>query len=115
MNPHAASTWAPRPKSTVCCWTLRPVSYTHLDVYKRQAHNLYPADGLGAEDAAMVEFLAIGAHAVRRGEVAAGDRVLITGAGPIGLGAVSYTHLDVYKRQILLLPIDRAYAVASEG
>ena len=38
----------------------------------------------------MVEFLAIGAHAVRRGEVAAGDRVLVTGAGPIGLGTALF-------------------------
>lgn len=49
--------------------------------------NLYPAGDLPLEAAAMVEFLAIGAHAVRRGEVEAGDRVLVTGAGPIGLGA----------------------------
>lgn len=54
------------------------------------ASNLYPAGDLPLEAAAMVEFLAIGAHAVRRGEVAAGDRVLITGAGPIGLGAALF-------------------------
>lgn len=52
--------------------------------------NLYPAGDLPPEAAAMVEFLAIGAHAVRRGEVAAGDRVLVTGAGPIGLGAALF-------------------------
>lgn len=52
--------------------------------------NLYPAGDLPLEAAAMVEFLAIGAHAVRRGEVAAGDRVLVTGAGPIGLGAALF-------------------------
>jgi 2-desacetyl-2-hydroxyethyl bacteriochlorophyllide A dehydrogenase len=54
------------------------------------AGNLYPAGDLPLEHAAMVEFLAIGAHAVRRGEVAAGDRVLVTGAGPIGLGAALF-------------------------
>jgi 2-desacetyl-2-hydroxyethyl bacteriochlorophyllide A dehydrogenase len=54
------------------------------------ASNLYPAGDLPLEAAAMVEFLAIGAHAVRRGEVAAGDRVLVTGAGPIGLGAALF-------------------------
>ena len=47
-----------------------PVSYTHLDVYKRQGE-LFSA-----------------AHRLRR----AGDRG--KGGGP-----VSYTHLDVYKRQ----------------
>lgn len=57
------------------------------------AGNLYPADGLTPEAAAMVEFLAIGAHAVRRGEVQAGDQVLVTGAGPIGLGAALFAQL----------------------
>ena len=52
--------------------------------------NLYPAGDLPPEAAAMVEFLAIGAHAVRRGEVMAGDKVLVTGAGPIGLGAALF-------------------------
>lgn len=57
------------------------------------AQNLYPAGNLPPEAAAMVEFLAIGAHAVRRGEVVAGDRVLVTGAGPIGLGAALFARL----------------------
>ena len=38
----------------------------------------------------MAEFLAIGAHAVRRGEVAAGQRVLIVGAGPIGIACAIF-------------------------
>jgi len=42
------------------------------------------ADGLTLDQAAMVEFLAIGAHAVSRSGVGQGDRVLIVGAGPIG-------------------------------
>jgi threonine dehydrogenase-like Zn-dependent dehydrogenase len=48
--------------------------------------NLYTADGLTLEQAAMVEFLAIGAHAIRRTEIKPGWRVLVVGAGPIGLG-----------------------------
>jgi len=65
------------------------------------AGNLYPAGDLPPEAAAMVEFLAIGAHAVRRGEVVAGDRVLVTGAGPIGLGAALFAKArgaDVHLR-----------------
>lgn len=57
------------------------------------AGNLYAAGGLPLAAAAMVEFLAIGAHAVRRGDVGAGDRVLVTGAGPIGLGAALFARL----------------------
>ena len=48
--------------------------------------NLHRAGDLSPRDAAMVEFLAIGAHAVRRGGVAPGERVAVAGAGPIGLG-----------------------------
>jgi 2-desacetyl-2-hydroxyethyl bacteriochlorophyllide A dehydrogenase len=42
----------------------------------------------------MVEFLAIGAHAVRRGAVTKDDRVLVVGAGPIGLGVMLFAHLS---------------------
>lgn len=55
--------------------------------------NLYPADGLTAEQAAMVEFLAIGAHAVARSGCGAGDRVMVTGAGPIGLGTALFARI----------------------
>lgn len=55
--------------------------------------NLYPAEGLTARAAAMVEFLAIGAHAVARSDVGPGDRVLVTGAGPIGLGTALFARI----------------------
>ena len=50
------------------------------------ATNLISAGALNAEQAATVEFLAIGAHAVRRSDATAQDRVLVVGAGPIGIG-----------------------------
>jgi 2-desacetyl-2-hydroxyethyl bacteriochlorophyllide A dehydrogenase len=58
------------------------------------AANLIPAPGLSADQCAAVEFLAIGAHAVRRGAVAKGDRVLVVGTGPIGLGAALFSRLS---------------------
>ncbi|MCE4539718.1 zinc-binding alcohol dehydrogenase family protein [Pelomonas sp. P7] len=51
------------------------------------------ADGITLDQAAMLEFLAIGAHAVRRGEVRPGQRVLVVGAGPIGLGVMLFAKL----------------------
>ncbi len=45
------------------------------------------AQGLSLEQAAMVEFLSIGAHAVRRADLRTGERVLVVGAGPIGIAA----------------------------
>jgi 2-desacetyl-2-hydroxyethyl bacteriochlorophyllide A dehydrogenase len=55
--------------------------------------NLAAADGVSLDEAAMVEFLAIGAHAVRRAQIRAGDRVLVIGAGPIGLGCALFAKL----------------------
>lgn len=42
-------------------------------------------DDLGFETAALIEPLAVGLHAVRIADVKAGSRVMIIGAGPIGL------------------------------
>lgn len=47
-------------------------------------------DELTLDQAAMVEFLAIGAHAVRRGTVTDLDRVLVIGAGAIGMGVALF-------------------------
>jgi 2-desacetyl-2-hydroxyethyl bacteriochlorophyllide A dehydrogenase len=52
--------------------------------------NVVPADGLTASQASMVEFLAIGAHGVRRSGAGAGSRVAVVGAGPIGISAAIF-------------------------
>jgi len=57
------------------------------------AGNLYPVAGLSLVDAAAVEFLAIGAHAVRRSRLAEGARTLVIGAGPIGLGTALFARI----------------------
>jgi 2-desacetyl-2-hydroxyethyl bacteriochlorophyllide A dehydrogenase len=54
---------------------------------------VHKAEGITLDQAAMLEFLAIGAHAVRRGDVGAGQRVLVVGAGPIGLAATIFANL----------------------
>ena len=38
----------------------------------------------------MVEFLSIGHHAVQRAQTAAGDRVLVVGAGAIGMAVTLF-------------------------
>ncbi|MEJ6394215.1 zinc-binding alcohol dehydrogenase family protein [Gymnodinialimonas sp. 2305UL16-5] len=57
------------------------------------ASNLIAADGLTPRQAAMVEFLAIGAHAVERSGIGPGDEVLVTGVGPIGIGTALFARL----------------------
>jgi 2-desacetyl-2-hydroxyethyl bacteriochlorophyllide A dehydrogenase len=54
---------------------------------------VHKADGVTLDQAAMIEFLAIGAHAVRRAQVRAGQRVLVVGAGPIGMAAMIFAKL----------------------
>ncbi|MEQ1901441.1 MAG: zinc-binding alcohol dehydrogenase family protein [Devosia sp.] len=74
------------------------------------AGNLIPANGLSIDECATVEFLAIGAHAVRRAAVQSGDRVLVVGAGPIGLGAALFASLDSNAVTVTDLDADRSRA-----
>lgn len=48
------------------------------------------AAGLTLDQAAMVEFLAIGRHAVERAALESGQRVLVAGAGPIGMAVTLF-------------------------
>lgn len=68
------------------------------------SQNLILADGLSPLQAAMVEFLAIGAHAVQRSEIGKDDHVLITGVGPIGIGVALFAQLK--GAQVSLLDLD---------
>lgn len=54
------------------------------------ASNVVSAGDLPLDAAAMIEFLAIGAHGIARGAVAAEDRVLVVGSGPIGMAAIIF-------------------------
>jgi threonine dehydrogenase-like Zn-dependent dehydrogenase len=62
----------------------------YLSVPQRFVHK---AEGVTLDQAAMVEFLAIGAHAARRAAVHQGQRVLVVGAGPIGMAAMIFCGL----------------------
>ncbi|KQT69861.1 MULTISPECIES: zinc-binding alcohol dehydrogenase family protein [unclassified Aureimonas] len=52
--------------------------------------NVVPAGTASLDEAAMIEFLAIGAHGVKRGAITASDRVLVVGSGPIGMSAIIF-------------------------
>lgn len=56
--------------------------------------NLIPAEGLSEDQAAMVEFLAIGRHAVARTRILPGAPTLVVGAGPIGLATALFARID---------------------
>jgi 2-desacetyl-2-hydroxyethyl bacteriochlorophyllide A dehydrogenase len=69
--------------------------------------NLYPAGDLTLEAAATVEFLAIGAHAVRRSLAPAGSRALVIGAGPIGLGTALFSRIAGHEVTLLDASVER--------
>jgi alcohol dehydrogenase len=58
------------------------------------ARKLHPANALTPEQGALVETLAIGCHAVDRGNPIAGENVLVIGAGPIGLSVIEFAKLS---------------------
>ena len=58
------------------------------------ARKLHKASNLTVDQCALVETLAIGCHAVNRGNPKTGENVLIIGAGPIGLSALEFVKLS---------------------
>ena len=87
--------------------------------------NLIRAEDLNLDECASVEFLAIGAHAVRRGGATAGQRALIIGAGPIGLGVALFASVsglvtaimdvDQSRLNVAQALIDASPILAGEG
>jgi hypothetical protein len=75
--------------------------------------NVYPANGLRPEQAATVEFLAIGAHAVRRAGSTAGAKALVIGAGPIGLGTALFARIAGYDVTLMDMSGERLETAAT--
>ena len=86
-----------RRAKTNCCQNVRVLG-VHIDggmadyVCAPEA-NVASAKGVTLDQAAMIEFLSIGAHALRRATPRPGDRILVVGAGPIGLGCALFAQL----------------------
>ncbi|MFK7696081.1 zinc-binding alcohol dehydrogenase family protein [Paenibacillus sp. HJGM_3] len=91
---HCGTCIACRRGRTNCCVSLQVLG-VHVDGGMRErlvvpASHVLRAGGLTLDQAAMLEPLSIGAHAVRRSGLAAGDVALVIGAGPIGLGVMAF-------------------------
>ncbi len=77
-----------------CCAQMQVLG-VHVDGGLRErfvlpAHKLHPSTTLSFDQLALVETLAIGAHAVARSQIERGEWALVVGAGPIGLGAMQF-------------------------
>jgi 2-desacetyl-2-hydroxyethyl bacteriochlorophyllide A dehydrogenase len=95
---HCGHCIACRAGKTNCCTSLKVLG-VHIDggmceyLSLPEAH-LFKAEGITLDEAAMVEFLAIGAHAVARAKLREGQRALVVGAGPIGVGVAIFAGLE---------------------
>jgi 2-desacetyl-2-hydroxyethyl bacteriochlorophyllide A dehydrogenase len=77
-----------------CCEDMK-VFGVHVDGGMRglaavPVERLFKSDRLSFDQLALVEFLTIGAHAVARSGLVAGEDVLVVGAGPIGLAVLQF-------------------------
>ncbi|HVF81546.1 MAG TPA: zinc-binding alcohol dehydrogenase family protein [Flavisolibacter sp.] len=75
-----------------CCVNLK-VFGVHIDGGMKEyvvvpSAAVVHGEGLSLDELALVEPLAVGAHAIRRAAVMPGEFVLVVGAGPIGLGTI---------------------------
>jgi len=84
----------------------------YLTIPEREAYLLPPS--LTAEDGALVEPLAVGLHGVKLAEVGAGARVLVLGAGPIGLCATWWSRRRGADRVVVAAPSERRRRFALE-
>ncbi|MEO6522589.1 MAG: zinc-binding alcohol dehydrogenase family protein [Mucilaginibacter sp.] len=80
-----------------CCQNIK-VFGVHIDGGMAEyvsvpSYSLIHGEGLSADELALVEPLAIGAHGVRRADVQPGEFVLVVGAGPIGLGIMEFARI----------------------
>jgi len=82
---------------TNCCTNIRVLG-VHADGGMQQqitvpTNILLPANNLSDNEMAIVEPLAIGAHAVRRAGIKAGEIVAVVGCGPIGIGIMKLAQI----------------------
>ena len=72
---------------------------------------LHKSATLSLDQLAMIETLGIGAHAVERSELKAGEQALVIGAGPIGLGVILFAKAAGANVQAVELnPFRRTFA-----
>lgn len=105
---HCGTCIACRSGRTNCCTAMRVLG-VHIDGGMRErisvpVTHLLNASDLSFDQAAVVEPLSIGAHAVRRSGLQPGENVLVIGGGPIGLGVMAFAKLQ--GARVIAMDID---------
>ncbi|WVD65352.1 zinc-binding alcohol dehydrogenase family protein [Orbus sturtevantii] len=86
--------------------------------YSMPVERIYDGKGLDALTLSMIEPFCISYHSVQRTSVKAGDKVLVVGAGPIGLFAVMAAKLkgaEVYVSDMMHNRLDKALEIGASG
>jgi alcohol dehydrogenase len=96
--------------ATNCCESLEVIG-VHKDGgmcerFVLPARKLHPSEKLTMEQLALVETLAIGCNCVNRAGPGEGDKVLVIGAGPIGMAVIEF--LKVAKTEITVMDMNEA-------
>lgn len=77
------------------------------DYFNIKPRYLHRSNALSYDQLALVEPLGIGCHAVNRAEVQSTDRVLVIGAGPIGLAALQFAQVSGADLSVLEIEKER--------
>lgn len=88
------------------------------EYYSMPIERIYDGKGLDALTLSMIEPFCISYHSVQRTSVKAGDKVLVVGAGPIGLFAVMAAKLkgaEVYVSDMMPNRLDKALEIGAAG
>lgn len=97
--------------NTNCCENLKVLGVMTDGGMREQfivpARKLHPSTKLSYDQLALVETLAIGCHAVNRGNPKADETVLVIGAGPIGLSVIEFVKLSGARCVVLDLNAQR--------
>ncbi len=91
-----------------CCVNMQ-VFGVHIDGGMREFVTvpdtaLVKSGGLSLDELALVEPLAIGAHAVKRANIAPNEFVLVMGAGPIGIGIAQFA--KIAGAQVIMVDVN---------
>jgi alcohol dehydrogenase len=108
LEPYVNDTGSPTSKkgSPNCCPGVQVIGVHNngglrKGVFAVPARKLHPGNDLSYDQLALVETLAIGYHAVQRGNPQPGETVLVIGAGPIGLACLEFLKLMDVKTIVM--------------
>jgi 2-desacetyl-2-hydroxyethyl bacteriochlorophyllide A dehydrogenase len=94
---HCGQCYACRKGAGNCCANLKVIGVMMdgglCEKFLIRADKLHSSKQLSMDQLALVETLAIGCHASQRSEASKNDRVLIIGAGPIGIATLEFVRL----------------------